>query len=104
MVCNAKMQKFYPPTDLSKPDQEDSDGDEDGPDHNSLVQILGPVATLGLPQAVVSLVVDHSVHVLVDLPGRGLHLERRRDIVRLGSQRSSAGKQEQSQIEGQTVL
>ena len=98
------MQKFDPTTDLSKPDHEDSDGDEDGPDHNSLVEILGSVAALGLPQAVVSLVVNHCVHVLVNLPGRGLHLERRRDIVRSGSQRSSAGKQEENQIEGQTVL
>ena len=45
---------------------------------------------LGLPEPMVGLVVDHSVHVFMHLPGRGLHLVRAGDqVIRSGEGRLS---------------
>jgi len=62
---------------LSEADTHNSEGDEDTPDHCSLIQIFCSVPPLGFPQPVVGLIVDHSVHVFVHFSCRGFHLKRK---------------------------
>ena len=79
-------------TCLSEADTHNSEGDEDTPDHCSLIQIFCSVPPLkkkvlktsldskvhlGFPQPVVGLIVDHSVHVFVHFSCRCFHLRRK---------------------------
>ena len=71
MVCQAAE---ILASNLSEADGKYCYGDENAPDHDSLIELLGPVSALSFPQTVMSLVINHCVQVLVDLLGGGLHL------------------------------
>jgi len=67
--------------DLDETDQDDGGRFQGGPDHDPLIEILGPLATLRLTQSMMRLGVQDIVEALVNRLGGRLHLRQHRGML-----------------------